>query len=44
MDALDPMTAAGVPCAFASYEIMSGEDWVTVRGGIPRRSERLRCV
>jgi murein DD-endopeptidase MepM/ murein hydrolase activator NlpD len=44
MDAADPSTARGVPCAFESYEVSRGDAWVLVRGGIPGRADRIRAV
>jgi hypothetical protein len=44
MDAADPLTARGVPCAFESYEVLSGDAWVRVDDGIPGKRERLRAI
>jgi murein DD-endopeptidase MepM/ murein hydrolase activator NlpD len=44
MDAEDPLVAAGVPCAFASYEVGRGDDWVRVEGGIPGKADRIRST
>lgn len=44
MDALDPLTARGVPCAFESYEVLRGDDWVLVADGIPGKAERIRVI
>jgi murein DD-endopeptidase MepM/ murein hydrolase activator NlpD len=44
MDAADPLTARGVPCAFESYEASSGDAWVLVEGGIPGKADRIRAV
>ena len=44
MDSADILTANGLPCAFESYEVSRGEDWVEVRGGIPRRRDRIRFL
>ncbi len=44
MDALDPMTARGIPCAFGAYEVERDGAWVPVRDGIPGRRERIRSV
>jgi murein DD-endopeptidase MepM/ murein hydrolase activator NlpD len=44
MDAADPLTAAGIPCAFRSYEVQRGGEWRAVRNGIPGAHERLRSV
>jgi hypothetical protein len=35
MDAADPLTAQGVPCAFEPYEVSRGEAWVLVQDGTP---------
>lgn len=42
MDGPDPLTARGVPCAFAAYEVLRDGAWVRVTEGMPRRSERIR--
>jgi len=44
MDAMDPLTARGVPCAFESYEVLRGDAWVVVNGGAPSRTDRIRVV
>ena len=44
MDAMDPLTARGVPCAFESYEVSRGDAWVLVTRGIPGKTERIRVV
>jgi murein DD-endopeptidase MepM/ murein hydrolase activator NlpD len=44
MDAADPRTARGVPCAFRVYEIERGDRWELVSGGIPGRRDRIRAV
>ncbi len=44
MDTADPLTARGVPCAFESYEVSSGDAWVLVEGGIPGKADRIRAV
>ena len=44
MDALDPLTARGVPCAFESYEVLRGEAWLPVADGIPGKSDRIRLI
>jgi murein DD-endopeptidase MepM/ murein hydrolase activator NlpD len=44
MDAADPLTARGVPCAFESYEVSRGDTWVPVEDGIPGRTERIRAI
>jgi hypothetical protein len=43
MDAADPLTAQGVPCAFEPYEVSRGEAWVLVQDGIPGRADRIRA-
>jgi hypothetical protein len=42
MDAAEPFAARGVPCAFASYEVVRDGAWVRVERGVPGRSDRLR--
>ena len=44
MDSADLMTARGVPCAFRAYEVLRDGEWVPVEKGIPRSSERIRCM
>jgi murein DD-endopeptidase MepM/ murein hydrolase activator NlpD len=44
MDAADPLTARGVPCAFESYEVSRGDTWVLVKGGIPSKTQRIRVI
>lgn len=44
MDSADPMTAKGVPCAFAAYEELRDGSWVRVERGIPGKSDRIRAV
>ncbi len=44
MDSADPLTARGVPCAFAEYLIQRGGQWERVQRGIPGRLERIRSV
>jgi len=44
MDSADPLTARGIPCAFAEYLIRRGGQWQRVQGGIPGRLERIRSV
>ena len=44
MDAADPLTARGVPCAFETYEVWRGDAWVLVKGGIPGKADRIRAV
>jgi hypothetical protein len=40
----DPLTARGVPCAFASYEVLRGDAWAPVKAGIPGKAERMRVM
>jgi murein DD-endopeptidase MepM/ murein hydrolase activator NlpD len=42
MDGPDPRTAGGVLCCFREYEVLDRGVWITVRSGIPKRTERLR--
>jgi murein DD-endopeptidase MepM/ murein hydrolase activator NlpD len=43
MDASDPLTARGVPCAFRAYEVEQEDGtWRRVEGAIPRSTERFR--
>lgn len=42
MDHPDPRKAQGVPCCFREYEVLRYEEWVTVRNGIPKDTERIR--
>jgi len=44
MDSADPLTARGIPCAFAEYLIRRGGQWERVLGGIPGRLERICSV
>lgn len=44
MDALDPMAANGVPCAFRAFEVRRGDAWVRLEDGVPGRRERIRSV
>lgn len=44
MDSADPMTAAGIACAFRTYEVRRGGAWETVTDGIPGRDDRIRLV
>ncbi len=44
MDSADPLTATGVPSAFAEYLIQCGGRWERVQRGIPGRLERIRPV
>ena len=42
MDAADPTVAKGIPCAFASYDVLRGNAWVHVESGIPGKADRVR--
>jgi murein DD-endopeptidase MepM/ murein hydrolase activator NlpD len=44
MDRADPLTANGIPCAFAAYLVHRGRDWVLVERSIPERLQRIRSV
>ena len=44
MDSADPLTAKGIPCAFAEYVIQRDGQWQRVQRGIPGRLERMRSV
>jgi hypothetical protein len=44
MDSADPLVAKGVPCAFESYELRSGDAWIEVQGGIPGKRDLVRCL
>ena len=44
MDSADPLTAKGVPCAFAEYLVQRGGQWERVQRAIPGRLERIRSV
>jgi hypothetical protein len=44
MDRADPLTARGVPCAFARYLVLRDDRWDLVEGGIPERSQRIRST
>jgi hypothetical protein len=44
MGSADPMTARGVPCAFASYEVLRGDAWVRTEESIPGKTERIRLI
>jgi hypothetical protein len=43
MDAVDPLTARGVPCAFDAYEVWQDAVWVPVSEGIPGKADRIRA-
>jgi Peptidase family M23 len=42
MDSADPMLATGIPCAFATYEVLHADTWVRVESGIPGKRDRIR--
>jgi hypothetical protein len=42
MDAADPVHAAGVPCAFARYEVRRDGGWSPVTSGVPGKADRIR--
>jgi murein DD-endopeptidase MepM/ murein hydrolase activator NlpD len=44
MDGPDPLTAAGVPCAFRGYEALRDGEWISVVEGIPAKREFIRRV
>jgi hypothetical protein len=44
MDSADPLTARGVPCAFAEYLVQRSGQWERAQRGIPGRLERIRSV
>jgi hypothetical protein len=44
MDRADPLTAKGIPCAFAAYLVQRGGRWVLVERGVPGRLQRIRSV
>lgn len=44
MDSADILAANGVPCAFESYQVLRGDQWVEVREGIPKRADRIRFL
>jgi hypothetical protein len=44
MDRADPVTAQGIPCAFAAYLVLIEGRWEPVEGGVPERSQRIRSV
>jgi murein DD-endopeptidase MepM/ murein hydrolase activator NlpD len=44
MDRADPLTAKGIPCAFAAYLVRRGGRWVLVERSIPERLQRIRSV
>jgi murein DD-endopeptidase MepM/ murein hydrolase activator NlpD len=42
MDSADPMLATGIPCAFATYDVLHADAWVRVESGIPGKRDRIR--
>lgn len=44
MDAPDPATARGVPCAFRTYEVRTNGAWQQVATGIPGKQDRIRAI
>lgn len=44
MDASEPLTAKGVPCAFRAYEVEERGAWLAVTDAIPRSTDRIRSV
>ena len=44
MDGPDPMTAAGLPCAFSELEVRRDGRWIREMTVIPDRPERIRSV
>lgn len=44
MDAADPLTAEGLPCAFRAYEVERDGAWHAVVDGVPGRRERIRSA
>jgi hypothetical protein len=44
MDSADLMTARGVPCAFATYEVLRDGAWERVHNAIPRGTDRIRFL
>ena len=44
MDGSDPMAAAGVACAFRTYDVLRDGAWETTTHGIPGRRDRIRLV
>jgi murein DD-endopeptidase MepM/ murein hydrolase activator NlpD len=44
MDGVDPLSAAGIPCAFEAYEVWRDATWVGVRDGVPGKADRIRAV
>jgi hypothetical protein len=44
MDGPDPMSAAGLPCAFRELEVMRDGAWVREAHVIPAREDPIRSV
>jgi hypothetical protein len=44
MDTTEPLAAGGIPCAFASYEVLRGDVWMPVEAGIPGKADLIRVV
>jgi hypothetical protein len=44
MDSPDPLQSAGIPCAFAAYQVERDGRWQRVERGIPHRRERICSV
>ncbi|WP_127473126.1 M23 family metallopeptidase [Microbacterium sulfonylureivorans] len=44
MDSAELMSARGIACAFAAYEVRTADGWVRVERGIPGPRERLRSA
>jgi murein DD-endopeptidase MepM/ murein hydrolase activator NlpD len=44
MDGPDLLTARGIPCAFAEFEVYRQGRWERVHDGIPTKSDRFRSV
>jgi len=42
MDSADPVVAKGIPCAFASYDVLRGGAWVPAESAIPGKTDRIR--
>ena len=44
MDSADLLTATGIPCAFAAYEVLGDGAWELVENGVPAKGVRIRSV
>lgn len=44
MDSADLMTADGIACAFAAYEVRTDDGWRLVEAGVPGARERIRSI